>query len=262
MRHMVICTEVEKAYQRIRRKAQLPADHDGLATLMLQNDLDGAMRAGSVAFWHAVWQVREARLRGNEIAGPEEIARVIATIIESPWVAACVQTSTRKERRANRIREPSPIGVGVTVYRSDGASRKGPGGRMAGDGAAFWPSGSQGKGAPSGTFREFAGSATNNIVEYKGLEASFRRAVRQPDSNVLFEVDSMLLNKQISSEFGCRSELLRPAYIACSEFAEEMAAQGKKWRIRHIYREFNQVADTLANEAIDDQEGNGAKGQW
>ena len=34
------------------------------------------------------------------------------------------------------------------------------------------------------------------------------------------------------------------------------------WDIRHIYREFNQTADTLSNQAIDERDSNGFSAFW
>ncbi len=262
VRHIVMCDEADTAYQRIRRQAKLPPSHAGLGTLLLQNDMDGATRAGIIAFWHAIWKVRGARLRGNGVCADGDVADTVATMIESPWIAASLQTLTRKERRASRIREPSPVGSDVAVYRADGASRKELVAKNAGYGAAFWPTGSCGLGAPTGAFREHIGDASNNVAEYSGVEVCFRRAVNQNDRKVLFEVDSLLLAKQLSSQWGCRRETLQAFYVTCCGHADELSKQGKSWRIRHIYREFNQAADTLANEAIDDLEGNGASGKW
>ena len=36
-----------------------------------------------------------------------------------------------------------------------------------------------------------------------------------------------------------------------------MTNKGVEWEVRHIYREFNQTADALANAAIDDENGSG-----
>ena len=38
--------------------------------------------------------------------------------------------------------------------------------------------------------------------------------------------------------------------------------KGVKWEVRHIYREFNQTADALANAPLDDENGNGPSKHW
>ena len=76
------------------------------------------------------------------------------------------------------------------------------------------------------------------------------------DSEVIFEVDSMLLAKQIGRVCACRSPDLVPYYSECLELGDAMEDAGITWTIRHIYREYNQAADTLSNEAID------LPGQW
>ena len=66
-------------------------------------------------------------------------------------------------------------------------------------GAAYWPPGSLGKGPPAEKAREYLGiGVSNNVAEYRGLQESMRRAARRPqDTEVVSEVDSMLLAKQM-----------------------------------------------------------------
>ena len=72
---------------------------------------------------------------------------------------------------------------------------------------------------------------------------------------VLFEVDSLLVARQVQvfgvGKFACRSANLIPRLLHCIRVGQQLDARGIPWRIRHIYREYNQTADALANEAID-----------
>ncbi len=84
-----------------------------------------------------------------------------------------------------------------------------------------------------------------------------RRAldVAVPTDTITFEVDSMLVARQILvfgvGKFACRSGSLLLLFSQCVELGRSLESQGNSWKIRHIYREYNQTADALANEAID-----------
>ena len=84
-----------------------------------------------------------------------------------------------------------------------------------------------------------------------------RRAlhISEPAWVVLFEVDSLLIARQIqvlgSGKFACRSEALAPRLAECIHVGKDLDARGVRWLVRHIYREYNQTADALANQAID-----------
>ena len=99
------------------------------ATLFLQRRVDGSFFAMILAFYSAVWSVRNLRRRRGGTGG---IAALVGKILECPWLLAFHSTRTRKERRAERVKPPKVI-PGATVYRSDGASRRR---RRAGAGAA------------------------------------------------------------------------------------------------------------------------------
>ena len=99
--------------------------------------------------------------------------------------------------------------------------------------------------------------ATNNIAEYEGLLAAMSRAngLATPSDSLVFEVDSNILARQLQvfgiGKFACRSESLKRYFLQCVRLGWDMSGRGIAWRIRHIYREFNQTADSLANMAID-----------
>ena len=123
-------------------------------------------------------------------------------------------------------------------------------------GAAYWQPGSLGKGPPAEKAREYLGTGvSNNVAEYRGLQESMRRAARRPqDKVVVFEVDSMLLAKQMRHIWACRNASISPLYDDCCELGDQLTEMGVHWSIRHIYREYNQAADSLSNEAIDEPE--------
>ena len=90
------------------------------------------------------------------------------------------------------------------------------------------------------------------------------RAARRRHPQVIFEVDSMLLARQMARymPLACKSESLVPYHRRCVELAEDIERVGNTWDIRHMYREFNQVADALSNQAIDEQHSNGPSPEW
>ena len=69
---------------------------------------------------------------------------------------------------------------------------------------------------------------------------------------LIFEVDSLLLAKQLARHlpWACRSESLIALHQQCVHVCDSLSALHISWDIRHIYREFNQTADTLSNQAI------------
>ena len=113
-----------------------------------------------------------------------------------------------------------------------------------------------GTGAPHASARGFLGeNLSNNIAEYTGLFQCLRRAVRIGDTVVVFRVDSFPVARQMSqnNSWACRSQDLFPLRDACRQLTRALSDAHVSWSVQHIYREFNQVADSLANEAINDR---------
>ena len=83
-------------------------------------------------------------------------------------------------------------------------------------------------------------------------------ALRLQDPHVIFEVDSLILAKQLARHlpWACRSENLIALHQQCVHVCDSLSALHISWDIRHIYREFNQTADTLSNQAIDERDSN------
>ena len=50
--------------------------------------------------------------------------------------------------------------------------------------------------------------------------------------------------------------------IKCVHVCDSFSALHILWDVRHIYREFNQTADTLSNQAIDERDSNGFSAFW
>ena len=162
-----------------------------------------------------------------------------------------------------RARAPESVGD-ASLYQTDGACRKQPGAAMGPStyGGAYWKPGRVGDRRalatppPDATIKIFIGDATNNIAQYKGLLEALRRAVRTGDRRIIFEVDSYLVARQMAEmdAWVCKADSLRSLHAECRVLCDELSDKGIGWTVRHIYREYNKVADALANEAFDDVE--------
>ncbi len=256
------------AYDGVASLAGLPPLLDARRALLLQDDWDGASVAGTVATFAAVWDIRAMCRRGVGYDGTDALVDLLWRGLQCPWLLRCVPSRDKRERRQARVREPDPVANAV-IYRSDGACR-GQGSSeesVAGWGAAVWAASADGRGSgpPTATARGFLGNnASNNVAEYAGLRACMERASRSPDPSVMFEVDSMLVAKQMCPimPWACRSENLLGLHSDCLRLADVFEQNGTSWGIRHIYREFNQTADTLSNQAIDERDANGPSRYW
>ena len=162
---------------------------------------------------------------------------------------------SRRERRARRVRAPSPL-PGFVIFRSDGASRKASlrSPCKAGWGAGHWAA----DGSLVEVARGYLGEdVSNNVAEYEGLAAAMKRSLEvvPANSNVAFEVDSKIVAKQVQvmgpGKYACRTASLTPFFLECVRLGWALTARGINWLVRHIYREYNQICDAQANQAID-----------
>ena len=263
-----MCQVVLMAYVMVASAARMPPVSDGRQVLMLQGDLDGATVAGVVAFFAAEWDVRAVCRRGIALDGPEHLSQLIQTCLQCPWLVRCAPTRSRQDRRATRVREPDPV-PDYVIYRSDGACRGqgGHSGTVAGWGSAVWQATPDGRGVgpPHAAARGLLGEdATNNVAEYTGLLQCMTRATRIADLYVVFEVDSMLVASQMAQyqPWACRADSLLELHSRCSDLGAALTIRGVRWSCRHIYREFNQTADALSNQAIDEAWSNGPSAFW
>lgn len=128
----------------------------------------------------------------------------------------------------------------VVIY-TDGGSRGNPGP----GGAAFVlndPDGKliKGKGV-------FLGKTTNNVAEYTGFLEALKAAKELEVDRIDAFSDSELMIKQINGQYKVKSEKLRPLYLECMD----LLAGFSSWKVTHVRREKNKVADELANRAMD-----------
>ena len=79
-----------------------------------------------------------------------------------------------------------------------------------------------------------------------------------------FEVDSLILVTQLARHLprACRSENLIALHQQCVHVCDSFSALHISWDLRHIYGEFNQTADTLSNQAIDERDSKVFSAFW
>lgn len=129
----------------------------------------------------------------------------------------------------------------MIVY-TDGASRGNPG--RASIGAAIYATDG---GEMIGSVSEDIGHATNNVAEYKAVIAGLEEALRLGATEVELRADSLLLVRQLTGEYRVKAPGLKPLASAAIRLLRQFAAT----EINHVRREFNEVADALANAALD-----------
>lgn len=131
---------------------------------------------------------------------------------------------------------------GRMILYCDGASRGNPG--PASVGAALFR---EGEDEPRECISRAIGRATNNVAEYSSLIDGLKKALDIGCADIEIRMDSELAVKQIRGEYRVKNENLRPLY----EEARALLERFKRWKIQHIPRNRNSLADRLANEALD-----------
>lgn len=123
----------------------------------------------------------------------------------------------------------------------DGGSRGNPG--PAGGGFVLYPAGGD-----SVQGSEFYGNKTNNQSEYLALRSALREAyLLYPEANIHCFMDSQLVVEQMNGNYKVKSANVKPIF----EEVRHIADQFKSFKITHIERAKNKLADKLANEAMD-----------
>jgi ribonuclease HI len=127
------------------------------------------------------------------------------------------------------------------VLMVDGAARGNPG--EAGCGAVIFDE----HGTVVRELSRYLGHATNNVAEYEGLLMGLEALLHMGKKRVRVQSDSQLLVRQLNGQYRVKDEKLQLLFAK----AMAMLRQFEEYRIVHIRRELNQLADQLANFAID-----------
>ncbi len=101
------------------------------------------------------------------------------------------------------------------------------------------------------TYKEFIGEESNNSAEYKALIKSIDiiKSLNQNFSLIQFFSDSELIVRQITGKYKIKNQNLIKLSL---DFWNSINGLNKKFKITHITRDKNILADKLANEAIDE----------
>ncbi|MGW8162017.1 MAG: ribonuclease HI family protein [Desulfobulbales bacterium] len=129
------------------------------------------------------------------------------------------------------------------ILYTDGASRGNPG--EAGAGIVLLDS----KGRELETKSIYLGQCTNNAAEYQALIAGLETALHSGCNKLSIFLDSELIVRQITGQYRVKNAQLQPLFLK----VRDMLGQLESWRIQHIPRLENALADQLANRGIDDR---------
>ena len=116
---------------------------------------------------------------------------------------------------------PGPSGIGVVVAAQDGT--------------------------PLVTLGRFIGRGTNNVAEYKALITGLQEAKKLGAKKVIIRGDSELIVKQMRGEYRVKHPDLKGLY----DEAQFLLHQFDEAKIEHNLRHKNELADKLANLAMD-----------
>jgi ribonuclease HI/probable phosphoglycerate mutase len=125
---------------------------------------------------------------------------------------------------------------------TDGACRGNPG--QGGAGAVLLGR----NGEVLGTAKKFLGHCTNNIAEYRALILGLEMALERGTSAISIYLDSELLVRQIQGIYRVKNPDLKPLMVEIRDLMDRFDT----WKIEHVPRSENALADGLANEAIDE----------
>ena len=95
----------------------------------------------------------------------------------------------------------------------------------------------------------YLGHATNNVAEYEGLLMGLEALLRLGKKRIRVQSDSQLLVRQLNGEYRVKDEKLKALF----QKAMSLLRQFDAYRILHVPRELNKLADRLANKGIDDK---------
>lgn len=125
-------------------------------------------------------------------------------------------------------------------------------------GKAYIDGGARGNPGPAGAgavingpkplkLSRFLGNATNNVAEYSALILMLQSALVNGYTKLEIFTDSELLARQIQGKYKVKNSNLKSLYLEALSLLQKL----ESFSINHIYRENNQEADQLVNEAID-----------
>ncbi len=220
----------------------------------LQGILDKTVAGALLRINSVILRLRWLRMKGLAFNNAEDMVRHGVQLYVNEGLRCTRPSTTRAERKHARL-IPPPVRRGFVLYRSDGAAR-GQGGTSQQRAGSGWGAVCFG-GSGQDTVPEIAAwgwlaeDQTNNEAEYVGLLAVLSHARARGYRRVCFQLDSLLVAKQVTGEWACRAHILHPYYAEATRTIESMEETGTHVIIEHMYREFNTHADKYANVAVD-----------
>ncbi len=91
------------------------------------------------------------------------------------------------------------------------------------------------------------GTATNNVAEYRGVIEGLKRCLKLGADSVTVKCDSELVVRQLNGQYKVKS----PGLVPLHEEASELLQRFRDFKVLHVRREQNEVADQLANDSLD-----------
>jgi len=132
--------------------------------------------------------------------------------------------------------------IAFNLY-ADGACRGNPG--QGGAGAVLMDE----NGNIVATAKYSLGLCTNNIAEYKALILGMDEALKRQCRHLHIFLDSELLVNQINGTYKIKNENLK----VLMRDVRKLLSYFDSYTVEHIDRSRNNIADRLANEAIDEE---------
>ena len=102
-------------------------------------------------------------------------------------------------------------------------------------------------------FAKVIGETTNNQAEYQALIAALEKILEEnvKNSNIVFNLDSELVVKQIEGLYKVKNAQLKPVYDDATSLIKNIEHNGNLTSFVAIRRENNKRPDELANLALD-----------
>jgi ribonuclease HI len=127
------------------------------------------------------------------------------------------------------------------VLMVDGAARGNPG--EAGCGAVICDA----DGIVVKELSRYLGHTTNNVAEYEGLLMGLEAVLGMGHKKIIIQSDSQLMVRQLNGEYRVKNDKLKKLFAK----AVHLLHRFESYRIVHVPRERNKLADRLANKGID-----------
>ncbi|MFC1618042.1 ribonuclease HI family protein [Patescibacteria group bacterium] len=98
------------------------------------------------------------------------------------------------------------------------------------------------------TFKKYLGEMTNNQAEYSAMIEGMKLAAEEGVTELEVFLDSELIVKQMRGQYKVKNHGLKPLFAEALKLTNNFS----NITFQHVYREKNQLADKLVNEAIDE----------